>query len=214
MADDIFQRFAGQPLTIALGSVKSQAVSSKPRARRASPAAARASRLSTSSSTAMRRAPRPRVSSASARRSTSTTSSSVSALRTCTLARDSRAELTSKEGFSVVAPISVSRPDSTWGSRASCWLLLSRWISSRNSRVPRSWPWATRARSTASRMSLTPAITAERRSRWAPDSSASISARVVLPVPGGPHRIIERTVPVSTMRLTGLSGPTSACWPT
>ena len=44
--------------------------------------------------------------------------------------------LTSKNGFSVVAPISVSRPSSTLGSRASCCALLKRWISSRKRIVP------------------------------------------------------------------------------
>ena len=39
--------------------------------------------------------------------------------------------MTSKRGFSVVAPISVTRPSSTAGSSASCWALLKRWISSR-----------------------------------------------------------------------------------
>ena len=45
--------------------------------------------------------------------------------------RDSSAELTSKKGFSVVAPISTTRPSSTAGSSVSCWALLKRWISSR-----------------------------------------------------------------------------------
>jgi hypothetical protein len=39
--------------------------------------------------------------------------------------------LTSKYGFSVVAPISVTSPSSTAGRSASCWALLKRWISSR-----------------------------------------------------------------------------------
>ena len=45
--------------------------------------------------------------------------------------------LTSKNGFSVVAPMSVSVPSSTAGSRASCWAFENRWISSRNRIVPR-----------------------------------------------------------------------------
>ncbi len=49
--------------------------------------------------------------------------------------RESRAPLTSKAGFSVVAPISVTRPSSTAGSSASCWALLKRWISSRKNTV-------------------------------------------------------------------------------
>ena len=54
-----------------------------------------------------------------------------------TRTRDSRAELTSNDGFSVVAPISVTVPFSTCGSTASCWFLLKRWISSMNRIVRR-----------------------------------------------------------------------------
>ena len=70
--------------------------------------------------------------------------------------------LTSKNGFSVVAPISVSVPSSTAGSSASCWALVKRWISSRNRIVPWSRsPSRCRARSITSRTSLTPAVTAD-----------------------------------------------------
>ena len=62
-------------------------------------------------------------------------SASDSARSTTTLARDSSAALTSNDGFSVVAPISVTVPASTWGSSASCCALLKRWISSMNSTV-------------------------------------------------------------------------------
>ncbi len=34
--------------------------------------------------------------------------------------RDRSGEMTSNEGFSVVAPMRVMRPDSTWGKKASC----------------------------------------------------------------------------------------------
>jgi len=40
--------------------------------------------------------------------------------KTNTLERDSKAELTSKDGFSVVAPIRTISPFSTWGRKASC----------------------------------------------------------------------------------------------
>ena len=78
----------------------------------------------------------------------------------------STGELTSKKGFSVVAPIRISVPSSTPGSNASCWFLAKRWISSRKSTVRRSsvsrrW----RARARTSRMSLTPAEVAERVSK-------------------------------------------------
>ena len=49
-----------------------------------------------------------------------------SAFKTKTLQRDSKAELTSKEGFSVVAPIKVILPRSTYGKKASCCALLKR----------------------------------------------------------------------------------------
>ena len=49
--------------------------------------------------------------------------------------RESKAALTSNDGFSVVAPISVIVPSSTLGSSASCCALLKRWISSMNRTV-------------------------------------------------------------------------------
>ena len=61
----------------------------------------------------------------------------------------------------MVAPISVTRPSSTAGSRASCWALLKRWISSRKKIV--SVPLARRrcsARSSTARTSARPACTA------------------------------------------------------
>jgi hypothetical protein len=53
-----------------------------------------------------------------------------------TRARDSSAALSSKEGFSVVAPTSVIVPSSMTGRKASCWARLKRWISSTKSSVP------------------------------------------------------------------------------
>ena len=52
-----------------------------------------------------------------------------------TLSLDKSAWLISNEGFSVVAPISVIVPSSTWGSNASCCALLNLWISSINKMV-------------------------------------------------------------------------------
>ena len=78
---------------------------------------------------------RPRSGSSSARRTTVATSSSVSGSSRHTRIRDRSAELTSKYGFSVVAPTSVIVPSSTCGRSASCWALLKRWISSRNRTV-------------------------------------------------------------------------------
>ena len=106
---------------------------SGPRGRRPPRRAAR--RASSSSATSGRSAARPRSGSARARRRISATSASVSGWRVRTRRPDSSAALTSNEGFSVVAPISVTVPSSTAGSRASCWALLKRWISSMNRTV-------------------------------------------------------------------------------
>jgi hypothetical protein len=51
------------------------------------------------------------------------------------VARDSSAELTSNDGFSVVAPMKVNRPDSTCGRKASCCALLKRCTSSTKTTV-------------------------------------------------------------------------------
>ena len=70
-----------------------------------------------------------------ARWSRVTRSSWVRAWRTNTLHRESSAPLISKEGFSVVAPMSRMLPFSTKGRKASCWALLKRWISSTKTMV-------------------------------------------------------------------------------
>ena len=77
--------------------------------------------------------------------------------------------MTSKYGFSVVAPISVTSPSSTAGSSASCWALLKRWISSRK-RIVRGpcGPSRSRARPSTSRTCATVADTAESSSNAAP----------------------------------------------
>ena len=61
----------------------------------------------------------------------------VSARSTYTRARDSNALTTSKDGFSVVAPMNVSVPSSRYGRNVSCCALLKRCTSSRNSSVAR-----------------------------------------------------------------------------
>ena len=117
--------------------------------------------------------------------------------------------LTSKYGFSVVAPISTIRPSSTAGSRASCWDLLKRWTSSRNRIVP--WPCSPRRWRRAGD-DLADVLDARRRrptaartpSRW---SRAISRASVVLPVPGGPQRITERAGRPRSARRRGASGP-------
>ena len=122
--------------------------------------------------------------------------------------------MTSKEGFSVVAPIKVKRPDSTWGKSASCWLLLKRWISSTNKIVWRpNCAMVCWACSIASRISFTPAKTAEMamKSRW--KACAESRAKVVLPTPGGPHKIIEWGWPEAKARFRGLPAANKWVWP-
>ena len=109
-----------------------------------------------------------------------------------TVQRERSAELTSKYGFSVVAPMSVTRPSSTACSTESCCALLKRWISSMKRIVRRPFPPSrSRARAITARTSSTRAETAEISSNAAPVRSATIRAIVVLPVPGGPKRIID-----------------------
>ena len=69
------------------------------------------------------------------------------------------------------------------------------------------------ARSTASRMSFTPPSTAEIAMNSSPNASAISRASVVLPTPGGPHRIIECGRPDSNATRSGLPGPSRCAWP-
>ena len=95
----------------------------------------------------------------------------------------------SKLGFSVVAPISVIKPDSTCGKKASCWALLKRWISS-TKRIVRSCRFQfCLACSTTFSTSFLPLVTADSSINSASISLAIIRAKVVLPLPGGPHKI-------------------------
>ena len=102
------------------------------------------------------------------------------------MARDSRAPLSSKEGFSVVAPTSVMVPSSMCGRKLSCCARLKRWISSMNSSVPLPVSRRLLARSKALRRSCTPEKMAESCSNTRLVSSASRRATVVLPVAGRP----------------------------
>src|ERR671911_768630 len=123
------------------------------------------------------------------------------------------AELTSKYGFSVVAPTSVTVPSSTAGSSASCWALLKRWISSRKKIVARPPRRRSSARAITSRTSARPAFTAERSSNAASACSAVIRASVVLPVPGGPNRIMECGRPDSIAVRSAEPSPRRCSWP-
>ena len=122
--------------------------------------------------------------------------------------RDSSAELISKYGFSVVAPISVIRPDSTTGSSASCCALLKRWISSRNRIVRRPCPPSrSRARPITAVTSALPTCTADSSSNSLPVACAMIRASVVLPVPGAPWKMADGTRSSSIARRSAVPGP-------
>jgi hypothetical protein len=140
-------------------------------------------------------------------------SSSASGCSTYTVARERSAELTSNDGFSVVAPMKVSRPLSTKGRKPSCCALLKRWISSTKRMVRRPWSRHISACATASRTSLMPENTADSAMNSHANCVAIIRASVVLPTPGGPHRIIECGWPDAKARRSGLPGPSRCCWP-
>ena len=152
----------------------------------------------------------------SARSSSARTSSSASGSSTYSCVRDSSASLTSNAGFSVVAPIRVTSPSSTAGSSASCCALLNRWISSRKKivgpargRAPLAGALDHRAHLAAGRCS--PRWPPRTRRRW---RSATMRASVVLPLPGGPCRIIECRRPVSIATRSGAPAASSVRWPT
>src|SRR5690242_8931274 len=149
-----------------------------------------------------------------ARASNCASSGADSGCSTYTAARDSSALFTSNDGFSVVAPMNVRSPRSTNGRKASCCALLNRCTSSTNRIVLRpNCSRASSARATASRMSLTPASTAEIATKSALNASAIRRASVVLPTPGGPHRIIECGLPAANATASGLPGASRCRWP-
>ena len=115
----------------------SAAISSRVSARRTSPSAATAIRRSCSSSTCRPRPPSPRSASVSACRSATRMSSADTDSITCTRQRDSSAEFSSNDGFSVVAPTNRMVPRSICGRNASCCALLKRCTSSTNRTVRR-----------------------------------------------------------------------------
>ncbi len=116
--------------------------------------------------------------------------------------------MTSNDGFSVVAPMNVTRPFSTNGRNASCCALLNRCTSSTNNIVCRpDWASVASACAIASRMSLTPDNTADKAMNSALKAFAISLASVVLPTPGGPQRIIECGLPDANATASGLPGP-------
>jgi hypothetical protein len=104
----------------------------------------------------------------------------------------------------VVAPINVIEPSSIAGNRISCWALFHRWTSSTNRTVRNSvvFEW-----SMTRRASETPELTAESCWKSAPTATARRWASVVLPVPGGPHRIVEGRCPPSISLVSGFPSP-------
>ena len=105
---------------------------------------------------------------------------------------DSKGEITENAGFSVVAAISTTQRFSTAGSKESCWDLENLCTSSRKSKVSRPVD-AKRclAALMTSRTSFTPAFIAESWAYSRSPAAAMRKAKVVFPVPGGPHRIAE-----------------------
>ena len=185
------------------------------RASRASPPArsARASRASSSMPSTT--SARPRSPSATARSTSSATSAGPRLSSRKRVLRLMSGLLTSKNGFSVVAPTRITVPCSTPGSRASCCDFVNRWISSRKSTVRRSSSSSRRvAVASTPRTSLTPALTADSCSKAASVSSATSRASVVLPVPGGPQRIIDTGRPRRTISPKAAPGSRRCGWPT
>ena len=107
--------------------------------------------------------------------------------------------MTSKLGFSVVAPIKVISPDSTCGKNASCCALLKRWISSTNKIVRKPKFQFCRACSITFSTSFLPLVTALSSINSAFTSCAIIRASVVFPVPGGPQKIKLTGSPCTTI---------------
>src|SRR5688500_11718435 len=106
-------------------------------------------------------------------------------------------------------------PASTRGRNASCCDLLNLWISSTNTMVRR-FIWRRECSATAmtSLISLMPASTALNATNRARVAFAINLASVVLPVPGGPHRMIERRRSCSIASRSGRPGARMSCWPT
>ena len=185
------------------------------RAARASPLEKRAMADSASSSASGCWRPRPRSASVRARRRMLTMAPSSRGLRTNTFDRERSAAFTSNDGFSVVAPIRTISPLSTRGKNASCCALLKRWISSMKTMVRR--PVMRRRCSAAaitSFTSLMPARTALNAMNSAFVRSAMSRASVVLPVPGGPQRMIDCSRSRSIISRSGRPGAISSSWPT
>ena len=201
-------------LPFADGGVVRAASSSALSAFRASPSdwTARCSRASASALISC--APSPRSLSLRARCCSATRqcTSIGSSWNTCD--RETSADVSTKYGLCVVAPIKRTAPFSTSGSRTSCCALLSRWISSMNTMVRIS---LARSRSAAElrarRMSATEFSTPLSGSKCALVERAMMRAREVFPVPGGPKSRMEVIRSASMARRSSLPGPRRWAWP-
>src|SRR3984957_367677 len=180
---------------------------------RASPFANEAMRINTSSLASNCSAPSPCSLSSSARRNNSAINGVGSAARMNTLVRDSSGEITSNEGFSVVAPINVMCPASTYGRNASCCALLNRCTSSTNTIVRCPDRDLRSATAITSFISLIPASTALNDTNSDRVSRAINRARVVFPHPGGPHSSIDPISSFSICVRSGFPGPSSFSCP-
>ena len=142
-------------------------------------------------------------------------SSSSSGCSVSSRERDISGETTENDGFSVVAPMKETQRFSTAGSSASCWVLLNLCTSSMNSTVWRpDMPSSRRAASTAARTSLTPAVTAESSVNLRLVTWLTTYARVVLPVPGGPHSSSDIGASLSMSLRNGVPAAVRCRWPT
>ena len=120
----------------------------------------------------------------------------------------------SKDGFSVVAPISRMLPFSTCGRNASCCALLKRWISSMKTMVRVPYWRARSASAMTCLISFIPVSTAENSRNSAFVMCAMILASVVLPVPGGPQKMSEPVSSRSIWVRSGFPGAIRGSWPT
>ena len=139
-------------------------------------------------------------------------SSSVSCFSVKVRQRDSNALCTLNEGFSVVAPINVTWPDSTGPRKTSCWLLEKRWISSQKMIVFRPVnPSSALASENIFLHSATPELVLLISTKRLPTMFAITLAIVVLPVPAPPQSIMDGTRSASISPRSTPSGPTSSC---
>src|SRR6202790_5522719 len=180
---------------------------------RASPFANEAMRINTSSLASNCSFPSPCSLSSSARRNSSANKGGGSRARMYTFVRDNSGEITSNEGFSVVAPINVMCPASTYGRNASCCALLNRCTSSTNTIVRCPDRDLRSATAITSLISLIPASTALNDTNSERVSRAINLASVVFPQPGGPHSSIDPISSFSICVRSGLPGPSNFSCP-